>query len=126
MPRNGGNSCSNELLNYLKERKLSLVVSLSEDATRITGRLQYDSVTNEVMGFVLPINSRNGMPIPFSFKARNALEIAKHFNTQNGKEVASNVTAVMTDLHFACCSIHQTTDLRVRMFNVGGSLLLQS
>lgn len=37
---------TNELLKYLKERKLELVVSLSEDATRIDGRIQYDSVRN--------------------------------------------------------------------------------
>lgn len=86
---------SDELLLYLNERKLDLVISLSEDATGITGRLQYDSSTNQIMGFVLPISSRNGMPIPFTYKARNALEIAQHFDPRKGNEVASNVTAVM-------------------------------
>lgn len=72
-----------ELLQYLKERQLPLVVSLSEDATRIEERVQYDSNTNQVIGFVLPISEETGMPIPYSFKARNADEIFKHFGSGN-------------------------------------------
>lgn len=68
-----------ELRLYLEERNLPLVVSLSEDATRIEGRVQYDSKTNQLIGFVLPINQQTGMPVPNSFKARNAPEIFEHF-----------------------------------------------
>lgn len=62
---------SRELMNYyLNECKSPLVVSLSEDATRISGRIQYDSInTNQIIGFVPPINKMNGMPMPFAFKA---------------------------------------------------------
>lgn len=52
----------NELLLYLKEQNAPLVVGLSEDATRIEGRIQFDPKTNQLVGFVLPIISKNGMP----------------------------------------------------------------
>lgn len=68
-----------ELLKYLTERNLDKVVSLSEDATRIVGRVQYDSYTNQIVGFVLPLNEQTGMPIPFSFPARNSQVIIEHF-----------------------------------------------
>lgn len=80
-----------ELLTYLQDRSLPLVVSLSEDATRIDGRPQYDSKTNEILGFVLPLDE-NGMPVPHSFPARNAIEIFGHFKTQ---ETAHFVNVVM-------------------------------
>lgn len=67
-----------ELLHYLKTRNLPLAVSLSEDATRITGKISYDPSTNQSIGFALPLDS-NGMPIQLSFPARNANEIQKHF-----------------------------------------------
>lgn len=82
---------SQGLLTHLKLRKLPLIVSLSEDATRIVGRPQYDSKTNQILGFVAPIDE-NGMPIPFSFSANNADEIIKHFS---GAETAHYVNVVM-------------------------------
>lgn len=84
---------NSELLSYLNERKLPLVVSLSEDATRIVGTVQYDSRTNQLIGFVLPINKKNGMPIPFSYSARNADEIYKHFSNENS--VSSYLNVIM-------------------------------
>lgn len=70
---------SEELLNYLNERSLPKIVSISEDATRVVGRVQYDARTNQVIGFTLPINDKTGMPIPFAFPARHATEIFNHF-----------------------------------------------
>lgn len=63
-----------ELDNYLSKLNLPKIVSLSEDATRITGRVQYDAKTNEIIGFVLPTDD-NGMPIIGSYPARTATEI---------------------------------------------------
>lgn len=74
---------SEELLIHLMSRNLPLAVSLSEDGTRIVGRIQYCSVTNQIVGFTLPTKTENGMPIPFSFPAKNAQEILSHFNGQN-------------------------------------------
>lgn len=80
-----------ELLVYLTSRNLPLKVSISEDATRIIGRVQYDSTTNQLMGFVLPINENNGMPIPFAFPAKNAESILSHFSNQNSTSQFLNV-----------------------------------
>lgn len=87
--RNTGSVCCegklrvNELLMYLKERDLPLVVALSEDATRIDGRIQYDSRSNQLLGFVTPVNRATGMPITNSYQARNFTEISKHFSSGN-------------------------------------------
>lgn len=80
-----------ELAIYLSERSLEPVVCLSEDATRITGRVQYDSKSNQLIGFVLPLSSGNGVPIPFKYPARNAEEILGHFVSQNSTASFLNV-----------------------------------
>lgn len=82
-----------ELLQYLRIRKLPLCVALSEDATRIEGKVQYDVRSNQLIGFILPIDPDNGLPIPFTFKARSANEIVEHFSCQN--PTANYVNTVM-------------------------------
>lgn len=84
---------SDELKLYLTSRKLPLIVSISEDATRIIGRVQYDSGTNQLIGFILPINQNTGMPIPFAFPARNAEDIFSHFEKSN--KTSSYLTVIM-------------------------------
>lgn len=69
---------SGELLLYLTNRKLPLVVAISEDATRMVGKICYDSLSNKLLGFSLPLND-DGMPITESFFARNVAEIQDHF-----------------------------------------------
>lgn len=81
-----------ELLVYLTTRNQPLWVALSEDATRIENRLQYDSRTNQIIGFCLPMD-HNGMPIPFSNKARTATEILSHFS--NDTPVANFVNTII-------------------------------
>lgn len=81
------------LLKYLNERNLPLAVALSEDATAIEGRIQYDSRTNQITGFALPLDSKTGMPIPMSFPARNCEEIVKHFS--GNSSVANYVNVIM-------------------------------
>lgn len=84
---------SSELLQYLQKRNLPLIVALSEDATRINGRPQYDKKSNQIYGFVTPTNQQNGMPIPFSFPARNANEISHYF--ESNEPLADYVNVVM-------------------------------
>lgn len=81
-----------ELLTYLEERGLPLIVSLSEDSTRIINRVQYDASTNQLIGFVLPKNE-NGVSNPFSYKARSASEIIGHYSRNN--PISSFVTTIM-------------------------------
>lgn len=82
-----------ELKCYLKQRQLPNIVALSEDATRITGRIQYDSKSNEIIGFALPFDNVTGMPIPHSYQARSAEEILRHFS--NANSIANHVYVVM-------------------------------
>lgn len=84
---------TNELLEYLEARNLPLIVCISEDATRIDGRIQYDSRSNQIVGFVPPINSANGMPIPHSFPAENYMDFVEHFSNENSS--SDNVNVVM-------------------------------
>lgn len=85
------------LLEYLTARQLPKRVALSEDATRITNRIQYDPRTNQLVGFVLPLGE-NGMPITGSNKARSAAEMEKCFydvTTSQEKNRASYLNVIM-------------------------------
>lgn len=87
-----------ELVKYLEEQNLPMFVHLSEDATKITGRIQYDLSTNKIIGFVLPINKQNGMPITSGFEARNIKAIESCFfdlNTKKQKKEATYVNVIM-------------------------------
>lgn len=99
-----------ELLLYLKERNLPLSVIISEDLTRIIGRPQYCAITNQIVGFVLPTNHANGMPIPYSYPARDAYEIYDHFSKKNS--IASNLSVTMAqplgDAHAFCLLAYGT------------------
>lgn len=51
-----------QLKSYLRERNLLFIVWISEDVTRITGKIQYNPSTNQLVGLILPLNE-HGMPI---------------------------------------------------------------
>lgn len=69
-----------ELKEFLVSRDLPLTVWLSEDATRITGRIQYDSASNQLVGFVLPSNKQR-LPISGTYEATSARKIQESFET---------------------------------------------
>ena len=50
-----------ELKGHIERYKAPAFISISEDATRIVGRVEYDSATNRCVGFVLPLDE-NGLP----------------------------------------------------------------
>lgn len=86
-----------ELNNYLSNLHLPKIFSLSEDATRITGRVQYDQKNNQIVGFVLPVDS-NSMPISRSYPARTASEIERYFydvELRKEKQPANYINVVM-------------------------------
>lgn len=108
-----------ELRVYLESRNLPFFVSLSEDATRVVDKVQYDSTTNQLIGFVPPINKANGMPIPFTFPARSADEIFDHFANEN--PVSTYVNVVM-----AQPLAKNTTPFCLLIFGSDNSYSLQS
>jgi hypothetical protein len=63
-----------ELRKFLDARKLSRYIWLSEDATRIVPKIEFDSTNNELVGLELPLNE-DGMPIVSFFKARTAQQM---------------------------------------------------
>jgi len=53
---------------HLDAHKCPRIVSISEDATRIIRRIEYDEDSNKLVGFVLPVDS-NFLPVTDSFLA---------------------------------------------------------
>lgn len=82
-----------ELQKYLTDRKLPAMVCLSLDETRIEEEVQYDSKTNQIVGFTLPLDGKTGMPTPGAYPARSAEEIMTHFSIENS--ISSNLNVVM-------------------------------
>lgn len=129
---------SEELLEYLNKHKLPKLVALSEDATRITARIQYCSRTNEIVGFPLPLDE-NSMPIPGYYKARTAAEIENHFYdvaTETENRPACYVNVVMAHslvrgippfclLIFGSDNKYTSTDVDKRWTYICGQLLKQ-
>ncbi|VEN46405.1 unnamed protein product [Callosobruchus maculatus] len=58
------------LKKHLEERGISKLIWISEDATRIKTKIEYDPKTNKLLGFVLPL--KNGLPIKNIFYATSA------------------------------------------------------
>lgn len=67
------------------------IVWLSEDATAISPKVNYDLVTDTIVGLVSPLDDETGCPIPEFYKASTAQEILEHVT----KEKATSVYVVM-------------------------------
>lgn len=74
-----------QLNEYLEHLKLKKIVWLSEDATGIVLKIEYDPSTNQIIGLVLPLNSETGIPISFSFMANSAADIQKYIKMRASK-----------------------------------------
>lgn len=74
------------LLHFLEERDLPKVVWISEDGTRVTGKIEYDQKSNKLVGFVLPL--KKGIPQTDSFIARSAKFIQDCFKNENKSNYA--------------------------------------
>lgn len=64
-----------ELLEHLNKFNCSKNIWLAEDASGIIQKIEYDVHTNQLIGLLLPVNSKTGQPIPFSFMANTANNI---------------------------------------------------
>lgn len=67
------------LKQYLEKLHLPKCVWISEDASGINSKIEFDPTTNQMVGLVLSLNA-SGMPLPFQFMATNAEEILMHIN----------------------------------------------
>ena len=57
-----------DLLAHIRDHKTSTMTSIGEDATRVIARVDYDCITDQCVGFVLPVDS-DGLPLVDSFLA---------------------------------------------------------
>lgn len=72
-----------QLNEYLENLKLKKLVWISEDATGIVSNIHYDSISSQLVGFVLPNCPSSGSPIPLSFGAKDADDIFRLMNDQD-------------------------------------------
>lgn len=80
-----------ELNQFLEERCLPKIIWISEDATRINGRLEYDSKTNTIVGLTLPL--KQGLPVTDTYKATSANAIHAHYLNKNKAKYAYIIMA---------------------------------
>ncbi|CAG9820579.1 unnamed protein product [Phaedon cochleariae] len=79
------------LCKYLEDRNLPKVVWISEDGTRVTGRIEYDSKSNKLVGFTLPLI--DGLPKTNTFIATSAKAIQDYFLSSSKSNYAYVVMA---------------------------------
>lgn len=65
------------LCQFMEQRDLPKVLWISEDATRVTSKIEYDSRTNKLVGFTMPLV--DGIPARDTFVATSAKAIQDHF-----------------------------------------------
>lgn len=75
-----------QLKKYCEALKVTKDVWISEDGSGIVSNVHYDSVSNQLVGFVLPKSSGTGSPIPFSFGAEDAAQIMKHMYDSSSRK----------------------------------------
>ncbi|XP_044760486.1 uncharacterized protein LOC123317922 [Coccinella septempunctata] len=61
----------------MEQRNLPKVLWISEDATRVTSKIEYDPRTNKLVGFTMPLV--DGIPARDTFLATSAKAIQDHF-----------------------------------------------
>lgn len=69
-----------ELRLFLIHRNLPLQVWISEDGTRITGKIEYEEHSKKLVGFVLPL--KNGWPQTDIYIVSSAKSIVNDFNSR--------------------------------------------
>jgi len=116
------------LKKYLVENNLPLVGTVSEDCTAIVGRREYDSRSNRVLGFSLPLQ-QDGLRNPEASIVKNAADIARLFQTLPRASVILVVMfqplADTPPLRVFCCASDNrftTEDVKARMMTIEAAL----
>lgn len=65
----------NQLAEYLQMLNAPKTVVLAEDASGIVAKVSYDTGTKQLIGLVLPTDSKTGCPTPFTFIPQTVNEI---------------------------------------------------
>ncbi|XP_044758739.1 uncharacterized protein LOC123316627 [Coccinella septempunctata] len=98
------------LKQFLEQRDLPKIVWISEDATRITDKIQYNSKTNKVMGFSLPLV--NGIPNSNAYVATSAASIKSYFENGSRAQYAYAIMAqpLSAQVPAFCLSVFATNN----------------
>lgn len=98
------------LSTFLEQRSLPKIVWISEDGTRITGKIEYDSNTNKIMGFVLPL--QDGVPNNDAYVATSAEAIESYFQTGEKADYAYCIMAQPLDTNSPafCLAVYGTNN----------------
>lgn len=96
---------------FLEERHVPKIVWIAEDATRITSKIEYDSVNNKVMGFSLPL-TKDGVPKTDAFIAESAENIRQYFIEHQKANYAYTIMAqsIISNMPSYCLSIFCTNN----------------
>lgn len=77
----------NGLNKYLENLNLEKYVWLSEDATGIVTKVEFDPKSNQMIGLVLPTDPVSGIPIAYTYLASNEEEINKNIKCAKSTHV---------------------------------------
>lgn len=80
-----------ELKEFLLERNLPLCIWVSEDATRLASKIEYDLISNKIVGFVLPFS--NGVANVNAYLATSANTIGEFFQKNDKANYAYVIMA---------------------------------
>lgn len=96
------------LLGYLTKINLPKIVWIAEDATRVTSKIEYNSKSNKVVGFTLPL--KNGVPVTDKYIASSAEKTEEFFKSCVKSHYAYVITAqpVSYDAPAYCISVFGT------------------
>ena len=101
-PLSEGNFRFEKLVNYLKKNDVPFIVAISENATQVLSRVEYNNTTNRLVGFGLPCKSE-GLLLADSFLATSLDVIESCFMS---KEVSKYVYVYMAQcIATQCLSI---------------------
>ncbi len=81
-----------ELLDHLEKHNLPKIVTISEDATRIVKRVEYDHVTNRCVGFALPTNPDGSLDVS-RYEATSFVAIEEMFRNSVAAKYAYTIMA---------------------------------
>lgn len=100
-----------ELKVFLKSSNLPMKVWLSEDATRISNKIQFDPSSNQIVGLVLPLND-DGIPTTFTFAVSHVEEMDRNITSIEKSNYAYvlMVRPMKTDSPSFCLSIFGTNN----------------
>lgn len=87
-----------DLKEFISTRRYPSRVWISEDATSISNRVEYDPKSNQVVGHILPRN-QNGMLKCLSFEAKSAKAIGEIFENNKKSSLLNVYMAQPNDKH---------------------------